>query len=172
MLKKFTNNLLIVAVLFLVTAPTQARDPVRYKGDPKPAALKLKDIAGRTHDLVDYRGQVVLVNFRATWCPPCRAEMPSMWKLQNAFRGKPFRILAVNMAESDAEVNTFLPDRMKQDFVVLMDRDGAALKNWKVFAFPTSFIIDKRGLVRYGLFGATEWDSKENQKIIETLISE
>lgn len=172
MLKKSINTLLIGAALLLAVAPIQARDPVPYKGDPKPAALQLKDIAGRMHNLGDYRGQVVLVNFWATWCPPCRAEMPSMWKLQNAFRGKPFRILAVNMAETDAEVNTFLPDRMKQDFVVLMDRDGAALKNWKVFAFPTSFIIDKRGRVRYGLFGATEWDSKENQKLIETLINE
>lgn len=163
---------LTVLLLGLVIAQAEAREPGVYQGDPKPAELKLKDLSGKPHDLADYKGNVVLLNFWAAWCPPCREEMPSMWHLQDEFRGQAFRIVAVNMGETDAEVNAFLPDKMKRDFVVLMDRDGAALKRWKVFAFPTSFVIDKQGRIRYSLFGATEWDSWDNKQLIKKLLAE
>ena len=156
----------------LLSPPLVARSLSPYIGDPQPPSLGLKDVNGKRHVLADFKGQVVLVNFWATWCPPCRAEMPSMWRLQNGFRGQPFRILAVNMGESDIEVNTFLPDKMKRDFTVLMDRDGAVLKRWKVYAFPTTYVIDKQGRMRFGLFGATEWDSAENRQVIEKLLAE
>jgi thiol-disulfide isomerase/thioredoxin len=166
----------ILGILLLATGlvmlPVQARELSIYQGDPAPPPLQLKDLGGKLRDLGDYKGKVVLLNYWATWCPPCREEMPSMWRLQNEFRGQPFRIIAVNMAETDAEVNTFLPDRMKRDFVVLMDRDGEALKRWKVFAFPTSFVLDKQGRIRYGLFGATEWDSWDNKQVIRKLLAE
>jgi len=161
-------------ILFAMTLPAggQANEPAPYKGDPQPAELKLKDLQGKWHDLVDYKGKVVLLNFWATWCPPCRAEMPSMWHLQNEFRGQPFQVIAVNMGETDIEVNTFLPDKMKRDFVVLMDRDGETLKRWKVSAFPTSLVIDKQGKIRYSLFGAAEWDGWDNKQLIKKLLAE
>lgn len=164
------KRLAIVLLALTVCAGVQARDLTPYKGDPTPPELKLEDLSGKVRDLKDFKGQVVLVNFWATWCPPCRAEMPSMWHLQDKFRNKPFRVIAVNMGETNKEVNTFLADKMKQDFVVLMDRNGDALKRWKVFAFPTSYLIDKEGKIRYGLYGATEWDGFDNVKFVEGLL--
>ena len=134
----------------------QARELQPYKGGATPP-LVLKDLSGRTHNLKDYRGQVVLINFWATWCPPCRAEMPSMQRLKAKMAGKPFVILAVDMGESEDVVKSYIRE-IKTDFTVLLDKDGRALKAWKVFAFPTSYVVDAKGKIRYGLYGASEWD--------------
>lgn len=140
-----------------------------YKGNPVPPSLKLFDLDGRAQDLVQWRGRVVLINFWATWCPPCVREMPSMQRLKEKLADKPFSILAINMAEPDESVRAFL-SKMKLDFTVPMDRDGVALKSWKVFVFPTSFVLDAEGHIRLGVFGEVEWDSPEVMaKIVELL---
>jgi len=131
-----------------------------YKGNPLPPPLQLLDLDGRTQDLAQLRGRVVLVNFWASWCPPCVREMPSMQRLKEKLTGRPFTILAVNMAEPDKDVRAFL-SKMNVDFPVPMDRDGAVLKSWKVFVFPTSFVLDAKGNIRLGVFGEVEWDSPE-----------
>ena len=140
-----------------------------YKGNPVPPPLKLFDLDGRAQDLVQWRGRVVLINFWATWCPPCVREMPSMQRLKEKLADKPFSILAINMAEPDESVRAFL-SKMKLDFTVPMDRDGVALKSWKVFVFPTSFVLDAEGRIRLGVFGEVEWDSSEVMaKIVKLL---
>lgn len=138
------------------------------KGPTPP--LVLMDLQGIEHDLNQYKGQVVLVNFWATWCPPCRIEMPSMWRLKQKLKDKPFVILAVDMGEPEAYVNAFLPDKMKRDFVVLMDKDGVALRSWNVIAFPTTYIIDTDGKIRYALFGSLEWDDARVVEVIRKLL--
>lgn len=152
----------------LLFSPVHARDLQVYKSGATPP-LVLKDLNGKTHDLKQYRGKVVLINFWATWCPPCRAEMPSMQRLKNKMAGKPFVILAVDMGETEAEVKAFLP-QVKTDFPVLMDKDGRALKAWKVFAFPTSYLVDAQGKIRYGLYGASEWDAPDKVAKITQLL--
>jgi thiol-disulfide isomerase/thioredoxin len=169
-IREFTYVLFISSVLF--AGALYAREPETIPGKEQAPALHLPDLADKPVNLQDFKGQVVLVNFWASWCPPCREEMPSLWKLQNEFRGKPFRVIAVNMAETKAEVNTFLPAAMKRDFVVLMDRQGEVLHQWKVPAFPTSYIIDKRGRLRYRLVGPAEWDSFDNKQLVKKLLSE
>jgi len=140
-----------------------------YKGNPLPPPLQLFDLDGRTQDLTQLRGRVVLVNFWASWCPPCVREMPSMQRLKEKLAGRPFTILAVNMAEPDKDVRAFL-SKMNVDFPVPMDRDGAVLKGWKVFVFPTSFVLDAKGNIRLGVFGEVEWDSPEvMEKVVELL---
>lgn len=163
------KTLLISAVLGLALLGTaQARDLQIYKGGATPP-LVLKDLSGKTHDLKQYRGKVVLINSWATWCPPCRAEMPSMQRLKTTMAGKPFVILAVDMGETEAEVKAYIR-QINTDFTVLLDQDGRALKAWKVFAFPTSYVVDAQGKIRYGLYGASEWDAADKVEKITQLL--
>ncbi len=131
-----------------------------YHGSLSSPVIELPDMQGRVHRLADYRGNVVLVQFWATYCAPCRTEMPTMNRLIEKMRGKPFKIVTVNMAEPVEQVRKFL-DEVPVDFPVLLDTDGSTLGRWKVFAAPANFILDKNGRIVYTLYGAIEWDSEE-----------
>jgi thiol-disulfide isomerase/thioredoxin len=164
----------IIAAIFLallVAAPAFAGElkPVT----PRPApALALTDLNGMPQDLSAYRGKVVLVNFWATWCPPCRAEMPSMQRLKEIMKGKPFTILAVDMAETQKDIQDFLKefDESKIDFTILRDPNGEALKAWKVHVFPTSYLVAPDGQIRYAVAGSVEWDEQDATSKIEGLL--
>lgn len=140
-----------------------------YQGDPLAPSLVLTGLDGRTYDLARYRGRVVLVNFWASWCPPCVREMPSLERLQRQLRGRPFSVLAVNIGEPEADIRTFLA-RAPVEFPVLLDADGAALKRWKVFVFPTSLVLDTRGRIRLGVYGEVAWDAPSVIEKIEGLM--
>jgi peroxiredoxin len=160
------SALMLCLVLGWGAAHAQELKP--YAGPATPA-LKLRDLQGKTHDLADYRGQVVMVQFWATYCAPCVKEMPSMQRLQARLAGKPFKILAVNMGESEAEVRAFLK-KVNVDFTILMDVEGAALSAWKVFVAPSTFILDPDGRIRYTLQGGAEWDAPEYVDTITALM--
>jgi thiol-disulfide isomerase/thioredoxin len=165
-------TIVLFALSLIFSTAVYAREPELVSGEGKTPALRLPDLAGKPVDLEDFKGQVVLINFWASWCPPCREEMPSIWKLLNEFRGKSFRVIAVNMAETKAEVNAFLPKAMKSDFVILMDRDSSTIQHWSIPAFPTTYIIDKRGKLRYRQVGPAEWDSYDNKQLVAKLLAE
>lgn len=156
----------LCALCLLSTA--QANDLKPWKGGATPP-LELKDLNGRPHKLQDYRGKVVMVQFWATYCAPCLKEMPSMVRLEKKLAGKPFTILAVNMGETDKEVRDFLA-KMKVDFTVLMDGEGNALGDWKVFVAPSSFVLDPQGELRFTVQGGVEWDDADNVKAISALL--
>lgn len=141
-----------------------------FKGNPQPPALRLETLHGKTLDLKALHGQVLLVNFWASWCPPCVHEMPSMARLASKLSNKPFKILAVNMAEDKTTIEHFINTKIKVNFPVLLDRDGQALRDWRVFAFPTSYVIDRQGRIRYAVFGSIEWDSREVMTKFEKLL--
>lgn len=144
-----------LAVYFMM--PASAAELKPYDGETPP--LVLKSLKGEEIDLEHYKGTLTMVQFWATYCTPCRVEMPSMNRLQ-AMLGEDFKILAVNMGEGQDEVQQFA-DEVKTEFTILMDEDGSALAEWKVFAAPATFIVDPAGKIRYTLFGATEWDSDD-----------
>lgn len=156
-------------------APTDAAGPKRglqpYRGQASPPALALPDLDGRRHTLADYRGRVVLINFWASWCPPCVHEMPSMQRLKEKLAGRPFSILAVNLGEDGRTIGAFLK-QARVDFTVLQDRDGAALKQWQVFVFPTSYIVGRDGRIKYALFGEYEWDQADALAVFERLLAQ
>jgi len=157
-----------IVFLFLGWSAAQAQELKPYAGGSTPP-LKLKDLQGKTHALADYRGQVVMVQFWATYCAPCIKEMPSMQRMQAKLAGKPFKILAVNMGESEAEVRAFLK-KVNVDFTILMDGEGEALAAWKVFVAPSTFIVDPDGHIRYTLQGGAEWDAPEYVEKITALM--
>ena len=143
-----------------------------HKGQASPPELYLLSVNNQYVNLKQHKNKVILVNFWATWCPPCVHEMPSMQKLQNSFSTDDFIILGVNMAEEKSVISQFLKNKVSVNFPILMDSDGTALKRWNVFAFPTSYVIDKKGQISYSLFGSIEWDDQETISIIKNLIDE
>lgn len=149
--------LALVGVAVYTMMPASAAELKPYDGVTP--ALKLNTLQGSAVDLEQYKGKLVMVQFWATYCTPCRVEMPSMNRLQTKM-GDDFVILAVDMGEDAEEVQQFV-DEVKPEFTILMDEDGSALAEWKVFAAPATFIVDPAGTIQYTMFGATEWDSDE-----------
>jgi peroxiredoxin len=88
------------------------------------------------------------------------------------YKNKGFEILAVNMAEKPVTISAFLNNKVRVNFNVLMDADGAALQRWKVFAFPTSYVIDRQGRIRYAVYGAIDWQSEDVIEKLEQLLRE
>lgn len=162
------QRLFIALLLSALCLPGLANNLKPVTGDVVSPPLVLNDMQGKPHDLKAYRGQVVLVQFWATYCPPCRKEMPSMNRLLEKMAGTPFVILAVNMGEPEDAVQSFV-DAVKPDFTILLDADGTSIGAWKVFAAPSNFIIDPDGKIRYTLFGGVEWDSEEMVKTLKSL---
>ena len=143
----------------------------KYNGKLIVKDFTLIDLEDKKHTLSKYKGEVVLLNFWASWCPPCIHEMPSMSRLQKRLKDKPFKILAVNLGESPQQMSEFIK-KYPVNFSILLDSNRDLAKKWKVFAFPTSYIIDKKGKIRYSVAGGLDWDTKEIKKLITKLTNE
>jgi thiol-disulfide isomerase/thioredoxin len=113
---------------------------------------------GKTQSLSDYRGKAVFLNFWATWCPPCQAEMPSMETLYQRYRDRGLEFLAVDLGESGSEVTAFLEDR-NLSFPAGLDGTGQIGALYGIRGIPTTFIIDKEGLIIATVVGGREWDT-------------
>jgi len=129
-----------------------------YPGNTLAPVLELQDIEGKKHNLGNYGGKVLVLNFWATWCPPCVKEIPSLNRLQSAFSKEDLVVLTIDVGESKQDVDKFLK-QVPTALPVLLNLDGDVVKQWKVIAFPTTFIIDKQGLIVYTYFGGLEWDN-------------
>ena len=139
---------------------------------PKPApALKLKDLDGKTLDLAQLKGKVVLINFWATWCPPCRREMPSMERLSQAFKGQPLVVLAVDVGEDPDTIEAFNSQLdTVPTFPILLDTRSRTMQSWKVAGLPTTFLVDKRGRIVASAIGGREFDHPEIVKTVGGLL--
>jgi peroxiredoxin len=162
------KRLFVLFALCAFSPLLQAGGLKAYTSNAPTPVLKLQDLQGKVHDLSDYKGQVVLVQFWATYCTPCRKEMPSMNKLIKKMGNTPFKILAVDMGESKEEVSRFV-QQVKPEFTILMDPTGQSISAWRVFAAPSNFIIGPQGKIRYTLFGGIEWDSADMVKKLKAL---
>lgn len=139
-----------------------------WGGEPAPR-LVLQDVGGATHDLERHRGKVVLVNFWATWCAPCRHEMPAIQRLRDALAHKPFAVLAVNVGERAPGVRAFLRET-RLDLPVLMDASKRAARNWNVRVLPTTFLVGPDGRVRYRVIGDIDWSHPSIEGVITRLL--
>jgi len=140
----------------------------KFKGTNQPLSINLFDAHDRPFVKTDFTGKVTVINFWATWCPPCVEEIPSLNRLNEKMRGKPFDLISVNYAEDKQTILKFL-NNVNVDYPVLLDNDGQFAKKWNVIAYPSTFIIDTHGNIIYGVNAAIVWDDPEFVKIIKSL---
>lgn len=126
-----------------------------WRGGPTPA-LDLPDMQGRLHGLDEFRGSVTIVTFWATWCAPCRQEIPVMSALADRYRDKDLRLIAVNDAEAPERIDAFLA-RLPINGLVLHDRNGTAMRAWHVVGMPANFVLDRGGRIRLWHLGQLDW---------------
>jgi len=126
--------------------------------------------SGTPAKIEDYRGKVVLLNIWATWCPPCKVEMPSMEQLHRKLAGTDFRLVAVSVDEEDSTVvNKFVKD-MGLTFEILHNRDGSIRRIYQTTGVPESFVIDRDGVIVKKVIGAADWGAPVNENLIRRLI--
>ncbi len=130
--------------------------------------FSLKDFSGHEVSLSSLRGEVVLVNFWATWCKTCAVEMPSMERLVGALHGRPFRLLAVSVDEDWPVVRNFFPHGTV--LPILLDAKKEVAQTYGVSKFPESFLIDRHGKLRYYVVSDRKWDLPEVKRCIEALM--
>jgi thiol-disulfide isomerase/thioredoxin len=149
----------VVALALVALPDLQAASLVPWKGGKTPP-LELADADGRVRKLSEWQGKTVVVNFWATWCAPCREEMPSLERLRSRAGDRPIDVVAVNVGESPERVAQFTRE-VPVTFAILFDRAGATAKSWKVRGYPTSYVIGPDGRIRYYFVGELDWSSEE-----------
>lgn len=161
---------ILAGLLALAIAPrlqAQGRGMSAVSAVTPAPTLRLLDADDKSVDLAQYRGKVVLVNFWATWCPPCRKEFPSLGRVKKLFKPSEFEVLAVNVGEDPDTVFSFAGHTV---FPVLFDRDSATMKAWSVRGLPTTFLVDRQGHLVYRATGGREFDDPEIVANIQALI--
>ena len=132
-------------------------------------ALQLRDFHGGNYVLDRQRGKVQLINFWASWCEPCVREIPSLHRLQRRIGDPDFSIVTVNVGEEPARIERFL-SRVAIELPLLLDLDSEAAREWRIYVYPSTYLVDRQGRIRYAYLGALEWDSPENIAIIQNLL--
>jgi peroxiredoxin len=127
---------------------------------------------GRPATLADYRGRVVLLNVWATWCQPCRIEMPAMERLSRDLASTDFRIVAVSVDEGDSSVVNAFAKELGLTFDILHDRSGMIKRSYQTTGVPESFVIDRHGVIVKKVIGAAQWDGPVNQILIRRLLDD
>ena len=133
--------------------------------------FQLIDMDGEQYSLESYRGKVVILNFWATWCPPCRREIPSMEALHQAFKDEAFAILAINEWETEDHVFAFMGQLpVDPSFPILFDLDSEVAQSFGVKGLPTTLLLDTQGRVVYRAVGGRDFNHPEVKKIIRDLL--
>jgi peroxiredoxin len=138
-------------------------------GEPAPN-FQLRDMEGRIVSLSDLRGKVVLLNFWATWCGPCRVEMPAMERLYRTYDRKDFEILAVSTDAQGVAVTRPFQQENRLTFPILHDADFRVGLSYGARTLPMTFMVDRQGIVRQHIFGARDWEAPEAHQLIEMLM--
>ena len=160
-LRPFRLVLLAVALVLLpAMAQAAAQGLTAVPARPLAPGFELRDPDGNIHRLSDYRGRVAIVNFWATWCPPCRAEMPSMERAWKQIESEGILMIGINVAEDLETVNAFT-EEYPVTFPLLLDEDAKVSIEWPVRGMPTTFVVDTEGRIVYRAVGEREWDDPD-----------
>lgn len=159
----------------IVLSATVAREA--WARDPRPVVghlapdFTLPNLQGDPVRLSDFRGKkAVFINFWATWCPPCRVEMPTMEKAYREYKRKGLEILAVSIDVGPKSIVQNFMQEFELTFPALLDPEMKVLQLYRVPAIPASFLIDKQGIIRYKELGYRDWTDRESTKILKELI--
>ncbi len=159
------------AAAFGMPGTARAAHAVRPWPRAKPVpGLDLADLAGRHWSLAPLRGQVVLLNFWATWCEPCRAEMPSLLALQAARQGEHVTVITVNYREPPEQVRGYL-EHLPNAPLVLLDSDGEATSAWTPRVFPSTVLIGRDGVPVATVLGDLEWTGHDAKALLDPLVA-
>jgi peroxiredoxin len=139
-------------------------------GDVAPN-FQLYDLNGNLVALSEYRGSIVFLNFWATWCGPCRVEMPAMEALYKTFERKDFEILAISTDQQGLAVTRPFRNELGLTFPILHDTDYRVGLAYGARSLPMTFLIDRRGVIMHRIFGARDWESPEAKQIISTALN-
>ncbi|MCW8858789.1 MAG: TlpA family protein disulfide reductase [Deltaproteobacteria bacterium] len=174
--RRLSFLIVLLLTVFLLTAcnnSAQEPQPVQQGGliGKEAPDFTLSDMQGNQVSLSQFKGKVVILNFWATWCPPCREEMPSMEKLYRDYQAKGLVMLAVNVEENGKRAVSDFLKRTPHSFPILLDSDNLAQNTYGVFRFPESFIIDRNGVVVEKIIGARDWLSGTTFKLINFLLN-
>ena len=131
-------------------------------------AMEIQDLSGKSWKRSDLLGKVVIVNFWATWCPPCREEIPSMNRAWNKLKDEGVLMLAINVGESDDAIFNF-QKHTAINFPILLDPKGENSRNWGASGLPTTFILNTKGEIVYKIVGGRYWDDEEILQTIRAL---
>jgi DsbE subfamily thiol:disulfide oxidoreductase len=168
----------ICAALFLAAGSVDAA--ADFKAVPKLEEMKDRSAApdftltnpeGKKVTLRDYRGKVVFLNFWASWCGPCRQEMPGMDRLYREFKGKDFEMLAVNVKDKREDALKFVKE-LKITYPIVMDPQGEIGLLYGAWGMPMTYLIDRKGQVLARMWGDADWYSTGARNLIKALISE
>ena len=155
-----------------VSPPGQAsvRGLVPFASQSPAPPLNLPDLTGG-YQFPGYEGQVTLINFWATWCPPCVEELPSLNRLKRRYTEQPFNLVSIDFREIKPDLMQFTK-KIPVEFPILLDLDGQTSLAWQVFSFPSSFLVDRSGRIRYSINRAIDWETAEVFAIIDSLLAE
>lgn len=179
------KQLVVVALILVVVASLAAAGRYFLSDELEPVGVGTKapqfvamtvESTPRTRTLDDYKGQVVLINIWATWCAPCRVEMPSIEKLNADYAPKGLKVIAISVDDpgSDAAVREFAKE-YHLTFEVLHDpggQDGKVSRDYQTSGYPETVIVGRDGIIRRKFLGASDWNSPSNRALIERLLAE
>ena len=169
-----TSNFILMCCLFFLTTITHAESlPIKIipLDSSLAANFSIDDYDGNKYELKSSRGNWVFLHFWASWCGPCRREMPLVYNLQKQLKGKNFDVILINTAEDEDTIFEFLGS-VAPDLHSYMDRDGEIAEIWQPRGLPTTFFIDPKGRKRFLALGGRPWDKPEYQQFIRRLLEE
>lgn len=142
------------------TAKKKTQTLTKVAGNPDAPNFRLEDQDGNFVQLSDFAGKVVIVNFWATWCPPCRKEMPSMQRAWEILEKEDIVMLAINVGEDSDLIFAFTAE-YPVEFPLIMDKTSSVVREWRVRGLPTTYIVNPEGKIVYQAIGDRDWDSPE-----------
>ncbi len=172
------SRLFLFVILLLLCLPARAHDPALHGfklttfDPPFPAPeFTLNTLDSGQVTLSDYKGQFVLLNFWATWCPPCLEEMPSMDEIHQRYQDKGFTVVAVSSDEEGQSIVQPFIDKLGTTFPILLDTEKSVSGTYGAINLPLSFLLNRQGEVIAGAEGAREWASEEAISVLDELIT-